>query len=193
MIVQAQEGAAAPSFWNNAADRTNDIKAEFGALEDLFGAKKSTPLPKAEPGSSSPGPHPHHDDGKHKAPSAVTLLDFKRVQALCMQNIYNSFFIVFIILFVGLINIIFEAILLSRLKMSNEEIRAAILSFDAHKISQEDLKNLHKNAPTAEEVFLFYLFILFIIIIVFIICLFKCANKTQKIKLFHYYFIRLRC
>jgi len=38
------------------------------------------------------------------------------------------------------------------LKMSNEEIRAAILSFDSTKIGPDDLKNLHKNAPTPDEI-----------------------------------------
>lgn len=81
----AGDGAfAPPSFWNNAADRTNDIKSEFGNLEELFGAKKTTTLPKPEGGGVGAPMSPalgHDDKGKH---TAVTLLDFKRVQNLCM-------------------------------------------------------------------------------------------------------------
>jgi hypothetical protein len=78
--AMAAEGAAAPpSFWNNAADRTHDIKSEFGNLEDLFGAKK-TATPSKEPGA--PGAGAMSPD-KPKGPTAVTLLDSKRVQALC--------------------------------------------------------------------------------------------------------------
>ena len=76
--VVAEGAAASPSFWNNAADRTLDIKSEFGNLEDLFGAKKAaTPQLKMELGAMSP-------ETKAKAATAVTLLDNKRVQTLCM-------------------------------------------------------------------------------------------------------------
>lgn len=42
--------------------------------------------------------------------------------------------------------------MLARMRMSNDDIKAAILKVDDRKLSQDRLKMLISNSPTAEEV-----------------------------------------
>eukprot|EP01111_Echinosteliopsis_oligospora_P017871 TRINITY_DN7913_c0_g1_i1.p1 TRINITY_DN7913_c0_g1~~TRINITY_DN7913_c0_g1_i1.p1 ORF type:complete len:1046 (-),score=339.10 TRINITY_DN7913_c0_g1_i1:117-3254(-) len=67
------------------------------------------------------------EDSKAPAkPTVVSLLDPKRTQAI--------------------------SIFLSRVKLSNRDIKEAILNMDSSRVAIEDLKNLLKNVPTAEEI-----------------------------------------
>ncbi len=61
----------------------------------------------------------------------------------------------------------FIAIMLSRMKMSNEEIRLAIELLDGSKFNIEDLKTMQKNAPTSDEVLFFSSNCVLLILIIF--------------------------